>query len=65
MSSHPTLELDITNAVLTEWAQIPTETRQNLVESLSRKVGMLLWKKGGTTPYYCSCFWYGVSNKRM
>lgn len=38
ISSHPTLELDLTSVHLTQKAQIPTETMQELVKSLPERV---------------------------
>jgi len=49
--SRPTSVPDLTNALFAEWAQIPTDTLQNLVESLPRRVAPVIAAKGGPTPY--------------
>ena len=38
---------DLTNTLLTEWAQIPAGTLQNLVGSLPRRVEAVTAAKGG------------------
>lgn len=38
-SFHPSLVPDLTNALLAEWAQISTDTLQNLAESVPRREG--------------------------
>ena len=49
--SRPTSVPDLINALQNEWAPIPTETLQNLVESLPRRVEAVIAAKGGPTPY--------------
>ena len=49
--SHPTSMSDLTNTLLEEWANIPTDTLQNLVESFLRRVEVVLDAKVGQTPY--------------
>ena len=46
--SRPTSVPDLTNALLDEWAKIPTDRLQNLVESLPRRVEAVVAAKGGT-----------------
>lgn len=41
----PISVLDLKNAVLDEWAKIPTETHPNLVESLTRRVEAVIARK--------------------
>ena len=40
---------DLTNALLTEWAQIPTDTLQNLMERLLRRVEAARAAKGANS----------------
>jgi len=49
--SRPTSVSDLTNALLDEWAKIPTDTLQNLAESLPRRVEAVIDAKGGPTSY--------------
>lgn len=49
--SSPTSVSDLTNALLDEWGKIPTDTLQNLVESLPRRVEAVIAAKGGPTSY--------------
>ncbi len=44
--SDPTSVPVLTNALLNEWAKIPSETIQNLVESLQRSVEAVIAAKG-------------------
>ncbi len=44
---------DLTNALLDEWAKTPTETLQNLLESLPRRVEAVVAVKVGPTPLKC------------
>ena len=48
-SSHPASVPVLTNALLTEWAQIPTDTLQNLVESLAGRVKAAIAIKMGNS----------------
>ena len=48
--NRPTSVLDLTNAVVAEWKQIPTAMFQHLVESLPRRVEAVIAAKGGPTP---------------
>ena len=50
-SSCPTSVPDLINALQNEWAPIPTETLQNLVESLPRRVEAVIAAKGEPTPH--------------
>ena len=45
--SRPTSVSDLTNNLLSEWAEIPTDTLQNLVESLPRGVEAVIAEGGG------------------
>ena len=45
--SRPTSVSDLTNALLDEWATIPTDALQNLVESLHRTVEAIIATEGG------------------
>lgn len=49
--SRQTAVPDLTTALLAEWAQIPTDTLINLVESFPRGVAAVIAAKGGPTPY--------------
>ena len=42
---------DLINTLQNEWAPFPTETLENLVESLSRRVETVIAAKGGPIPY--------------
>ena len=49
--SRPTSVPDLINALQNEWAPIPTETLQNLVEGLPRRVEAVIAAKGVPTPF--------------
>ena len=49
--SRPTLVCDLTNALLEEWSKISINTLLNLVESLPRRVKVVITAKGGPTSY--------------
>lgn len=48
--SHPTSVADLTNALWDEWAKIPTETLQKLVEYFPKRVQTVRAAKGRPTP---------------
>ncbi|KAK3512687.1 hypothetical protein QTP70_023168, partial [Hemibagrus guttatus] len=50
--SRPTSVHELTNVLLEERSNIPTNTLLNLVESLPRRVEAVIAAKGGTTPYH-------------
>ena len=43
--------LDLTNALVAEWKQVPAVKFQHLMESLPRRVEAVIAVKGGPTPY--------------
>ena len=49
--NRPTSVPDLTNALVAEWKQIPTAMFQHLVESLPRRVVVVIAAKGTLTPY--------------
>ena len=50
-SNRPTSALDLTNAFVAEWKQVPTTMFQHLVENLPRRVEAVIAATGGPTPY--------------
>ena len=49
----PTSVLNLTNALVAEWKQVPAAMFQHLVESFPRRVEAIIAAKGGPTPYEC------------
>ena len=49
--NHPTSVHDLTNALVSEWKQVPAAMFQHLAESLSRRVEAVVAAKVGSTPY--------------
>ena len=47
----PTSVPDLTNALVAEWKQVPAGMFQHLVESLPRRVEVVIAAKGGPTSY--------------
>ena len=47
----PTSVLDLTNALVAEWKQVPAAMFQHLVDCLPRRVGVVIAAKGGPIPY--------------
>ena len=47
----PTLVPNLTNALVSEWKQVPAAMFQHLVESLPRRVEAVIAAKGIPTPY--------------
>ena len=49
--NRPTSVPDLTNALVTEWKQVPIAMFQHLVENLPRRVEAVIAARGGPTPY--------------